>query len=83
LTEPPSVIDVAYWHETDLPRCPQLGRYREESRHGVDCLIRSRMTQSELREGSGECTKRFREFCLGVGWWQLMLLWAGPGEAIA
>src|ERR1700680_842525 len=20
--------DVAYWHETDLPRCPQFGRYR-------------------------------------------------------
>jgi hypothetical protein len=23
--------DVAYWHETDLPRCPQFGRYRGES----------------------------------------------------
>jgi len=28
LTEPPSVIDVAYWHKTDLPRYPQFGRYR-------------------------------------------------------
>src|ERR1700730_9832596 len=26
--------DVAYWHETDLPRCPQFGRYRGESGHG-------------------------------------------------
>jgi ATP-dependent Clp protease ATP-binding subunit ClpA len=22
--------DVSYWHETDLPRCPQFGRYRAE-----------------------------------------------------
>jgi K+-sensing histidine kinase KdpD len=22
LTEPPSVIDVAYWHQTDMARCP-------------------------------------------------------------
>jgi hypothetical protein len=22
------------WHETDLQRCPQFGRYREESGHG-------------------------------------------------
>jgi K+-sensing histidine kinase KdpD len=25
LTEPPSVIDVACWHETDLQQCPQFG----------------------------------------------------------
>jgi hypothetical protein len=22
---------VGFWHETDLPRCPQFGRYRGES----------------------------------------------------
>jgi hypothetical protein len=26
--------DVACWHETDLPPCPQFGRYRGESGHG-------------------------------------------------
>jgi hypothetical protein len=26
--------DFGCWHETDLPRCPQFGRYREESGHG-------------------------------------------------
>ena len=25
---------VHTWHETDLPRCPQFGRYRGESGHG-------------------------------------------------
>ncbi len=27
-------VDVALWHEPDLPRCPQFCRYRGESRHG-------------------------------------------------
>jgi len=26
--------DFRFWHETDLPRCPQFGRYRGESGHG-------------------------------------------------
>jgi hypothetical protein len=26
--------DFWFWHETDLPRCPKFGRYREESGHG-------------------------------------------------
>ena len=25
------VGDVVFWHEPDLQRCPQFGRYREES----------------------------------------------------
>jgi hypothetical protein len=26
--------DVGLWYETDLPRCPQFGRYRGESGRG-------------------------------------------------
>ena len=26
--------DFRRWHEPDLPRCPQFGRYRGESGHG-------------------------------------------------
>ena len=26
--------DFRVWHETDLQRCPQFGRYRGESGHG-------------------------------------------------
>ena len=37
--------DVAYWHETDLPRCPLNGRYRGESRHDSGRPFRSKMTR--------------------------------------
>ena len=34
--------NVSSWHEPDLQRCLQFGRYPGESGHGVDCPIRSR-----------------------------------------
>jgi transposase len=37
--------DVAYWHKTDLPRCPLNGRYRGESRHDSGRPFRSKMTR--------------------------------------
>jgi hypothetical protein len=43
------VDDVRVWHEPELLACPLNGRYRGESRHGVDCPFWSRMTQSRLR----------------------------------
>ena len=30
----PSACDVGLWHQTDLPRYPQFGRYRGGSGHG-------------------------------------------------
>jgi hypothetical protein len=37
-----------YRHEAVDPGCPLNGRFRGESRHGADSLIRSRLTQSRL-----------------------------------
>jgi hypothetical protein len=36
--------DFRCWHEPDLQRCLQFGRYRGKTRHGADSPIRSRMT---------------------------------------
>ena len=32
-------VDFGSWHETDHQRCPQFGRYRGESRHGVPISV--------------------------------------------
>src|SRR6266849_6976449 len=44
--------DVACWHEPDLQRCPQFGRYRGESGRRTDSPIWSRMTHSRHAQHS-------------------------------
>src|SRR5258708_34903176 len=44
-----SYSGVCFWHETDLPRCPQFGRDRGESGHNSDIVKPTRLTQSGPR----------------------------------
>jgi hypothetical protein len=38
-----ATFDYRMGHETDMPRCPQFGRYQGESGHNADGPLRSRI----------------------------------------
>ena len=45
---------LVLWHETDLSRCPQFGRYRGESGHGGCERRLPSLTQGDIQRGRVE-----------------------------